>query len=88
LRLYQKIIAIDLGVCQLGVFKVEKRENKNATQQNVCAMVAGRQGIKYIYPTTFSHADSGGFEMPPLRKHKRWQQLGLVDRFVQIVKVF
>jgi hypothetical protein len=24
-------------------------------------MVAGRQGIKYIYPTTFAHADSGGF---------------------------
>jgi hypothetical protein len=40
-------------------------------QQNVCAMVAGRQGIKYIYPTTFSHADSGGFEKPPLRKHQR-----------------
>lgn len=24
-------------------------------------MVAGRQGIEYIYPTTFAHADSGGF---------------------------
>jgi hypothetical protein len=23
--------------------------------------VAGRQGIKYFYPTTFAHADSGGF---------------------------
>lgn len=34
-------------------------------------MVAGRQGIKYIYPTTFAHADSGGFQKPPLRKHKR-----------------
>jgi len=42
-----------------------------SAQQNVCAMVAGRQGIKYIYPTTFSHADSGGFDKPPLRKHKR-----------------
>ncbi len=39
-------------------------------------MVAGRKGIKYIYPTTFSHADSGGFEKPPLRKHKRCMQLG------------
>jgi hypothetical protein len=47
-------------------------------QQNVCAMVAGRQSIKYIYPTTFSHSDSGGFEKPPLRKHKRYQQ-GLND---------
>jgi len=37
-------------------------------------MVAGRQGIKYIYPTTFSNADSGGFEKPPLRKHKRYGQ--------------
>jgi hypothetical protein len=36
-------------------------------------MVAGRQSYKYIYPTTFAHADSGGFEKPPLRKHKRWQ---------------
>jgi hypothetical protein len=34
-------------------------------------MVVGRQGIKYIYLTTFSHADSGGFEKPPLQKHKR-----------------
>jgi hypothetical protein len=39
-------------------------------------MVAGRQGIKYIYPTTFAHADSGGFEKPPLRKHKRCAQGG------------
>jgi hypothetical protein len=39
-------------------------------------MVAGRQGIKYINPTTFSHADSGGFEKPPLRKHKRCVLLG------------
>jgi hypothetical protein len=33
--------------------------------------VAERQGIKYIYTTMFSHADSGGFVKPPLRKHKR-----------------
>ena len=33
-------------------------------------MVAGRQSIKYIFPTTFSPADSGGFEKPPLRKHR------------------
>ena len=39
-------------------------------------MVARRQGIKYIYPTTFSHADSGGFDKPPLRKHKRYAQGG------------
>jgi hypothetical protein len=45
-----------------------------SAQQNVCAMVAGRHSIKYIYLTTFSHADSGGFEKPPLRKHKRWWQ--------------
>jgi len=36
--------------------------------------VAERQGIKYIYTTMFSHADSGGFVKPPLRKHKRWWQ--------------
>jgi hypothetical protein len=23
--------------------------------------------------STFAHADSGGFESPPLRKHKRWE---------------
>ena len=37
-------------------------------------MVAGGQGIKYIYLLTFSHADSGGFGSPPLRKHKRCGQ--------------
>jgi hypothetical protein len=47
-------------------------------QQNVCAMVAGRQNIKYIYPTTFTHADSGCFKKPPLRKHKRCAQGGKV----------
>ncbi len=40
-------------------------------------MVAGRLSIKYICLTTFSHVDSGGFEKPPLRKHKRWWQLPL-----------
>jgi len=38
-------------------------------------MVAGGQGIKYIYLLTFSHADSGGFGSPPLRKHKRYASL-------------
>jgi hypothetical protein len=47
-------------------------------------MVAGHQGIKYIYPTTFAHADSGGFEKPPLRKHKRWRQALIYMRYYLI----
>jgi hypothetical protein len=37
-------------------------------------MVAGRVSYKRYLRSTFSHADSGGFEKPPLRKHKRWLQ--------------
>jgi hypothetical protein len=32
-----------------------------STQQNVCAMVAGHQGMKYIYSITFAHVDRTRF---------------------------
>jgi hypothetical protein len=38
-------------------------------------MVAGHQGIKYIYFITFAHVDGRGFNKPPLRKHKRYAQI-------------
>ena len=37
-------------------------------------MVAGRVSYKCYLRSTFAHADSGGFEKPPLRKHKRCGQ--------------
>jgi len=42
-----------------------------SAQQNVCAMVAGRVSYKCYLRSTFAHADTGGFEKPPLHKHKR-----------------
>jgi len=44
-------------------------------QQNVCAMVPGRQGIKYIYPTTFAHAGQWRLHQPALRMLNRCNQL-------------
>jgi hypothetical protein len=34
----------------------------NGRQQNVCAMVAGHQGIKYIYYIKFVHVDRTRFQ--------------------------
>ncbi len=42
-------------------------------------MVAGRECYKCYLRSTFAHADSGGFEKPPLRKHKRCQQCVKTD---------
>jgi len=44
---------------------------RHCAQQNVCAMVGWRVSSKCYLRSTFAHADSGGFESPPLRKHKR-----------------
>jgi len=39
-------------------------------QHNVCAMVAGHPGMKYIYLLCLPTWTECGFNKPPLRKHK------------------
>jgi hypothetical protein len=46
-------------------------------------MVAGRVSYKCYLRSTFAHADSGGFEKPPLRKHKRWAHC-FMDEIVKL----
>jgi len=43
--------------CQLILGRGRVTLRWGSTQQNVCAMVAGHQGIKYFYLITFVHVD-------------------------------
>jgi hypothetical protein len=50
-------------------------------------MVAGRECYKCYLRSTFAHADSGGFEKPPLRKHKRWRQHPATDSTTKNMRI-
>jgi hypothetical protein len=50
-------------------------------------MVAGRVSYKCYLRSTFAHADSGGFEKPPLRKHQRCVQ-PLMDKLVMLLVIW
>jgi hypothetical protein len=58
------------------VYKYKDPSWINGAQQNVCTMAGWRVSYKCYLRSTFAHADSGGFESPPLRKHKRCAQGG------------
>ena len=50
-----------------GIWKIKETlggftTNAASLQQNVCAMVAGHQGMKYIYSITFAHVDRTRFQ--------------------------